>query len=224
MNRIKSLAFVLVAGVILAACSKDRQDPLGPEGGDGLTEGRLTRGADRPNLLVSSSNSDSACQAVDEEVFSAYVKAGSSFSAGSELAEAVRVTGDYSGYITVEGSSLLTETYIRYNLKLTFYDYSDAGSIFIGGGLRYYGALNLISNHWVRQEVSVQGELKFAGSYSGFITFIAFLIPTDDQGDLLSVFAPDSVLENFFPDGRVKIDSGGNTHTFNPYPVFMDGQ
>ena len=222
MNRIKSLAFVLVVGVTLTACSKDRHDPLGPGDGDGLTEGRLTRGADRPNLLVTSSNSDSACQAVDEEVFSAYVQAGSSLSAGSELAEALRLTGGYSGYITVEGSSILTETAVRYNLKLTFYDYSDAGSIFIGGSLRYYGYLNLISNHWVRQNVSVQGELKFAGSYSGFVTFIAFLIPTDDQGDLLSVFAPDSVLANFIPGGSVKIESGGNTYTFNPYPVFME--
>lgn len=222
MNLIKFLTFVLVLGVILTACSQGRQDPLGPGDGNGLTEGRLTRGADGPNLLVTSSNSDSACQAVDEEVFSAYVKAGSSLSAGSEMAEAVRMMGDYSGYIIIDGSSILAETSVRYNLKLTFYDYSDAGSIYIGGGLQYYGSLNLISNHWVRHDVSVKGELKFAGSYSGFITFFAFLLPTDEQGDLLSVFAPDSVLENFIPGGIVRINSDGYTYFANPYPVFLD--
>ena len=221
MSRIKSLAFVLVVGMIFFACSKGRQDPMGIDDGNGLTEGRLTKGTSGPNLLVTPSNSGSACQIIDEEIFSTYLKASSVLSAGSELDEAVRVTGDYSGYIVVDGSSTFSGRAILYNFDISFYDYSDSGLIFIGGGLQCAGSLNYFFDDLVRQDVLVNGEIKFAGSYTGFIKFNRFILHVDNQGNLISIFAPDTVLENIIPRGTVTINSGGNTYTLNPYPVIV---
>ena len=73
----------------------------------------------------------------------------------------------------------------------------------------------------VRKDVHVNGEIKFAGSYTGSIKFNRFILHVDNQGDLISIFAPDSVLEDIIPAGSVTINSGGNTYILNPYPVIV---
>ena len=221
MECIKLSAFVLVLVVILAACSQGRQDPLGPGAEGGLTEGRLSRGADGPNLALTSVNSDSAIQVIDEEVFSAFLKARSAVPAGSQAAEAVRITGDYSGYALVDGSTTLRELTAEYELKLTFYDYSHAGSIYIGGSLRYMGSANVVSYQELKQRIVVYDEIKVAGSYTGFVRFFGYLLPSDNTGNLISVFAPMEVLEEIDREGTVTFRSEENTFTFNPYPLIL---
>ncbi len=221
MNRIKYLVFALVFGVAFICCSQDRQDPLGPGGESGLTEGRLTLGADGPNLMIDSVNVLTACQAIDEEVFTAFVKAGFAKPAGSETAEAVRMMGDYSGYAVVSGSSTLSDTYIAYDIKLEFYDYSEAGSIYIGGALRYIGSKFKIADGWTVRNPRVTGQIKVAGPYTAYFQFNSLLLPTDDQGNLISIFAPNNVLESLIRGGSVSISSGDYTYFQNPYPEPM---
>ena len=210
-------------GVALASCSQGRQDPLGAGSESGLTEGRLTLGASGPNLMIDSVNVLTASQAIDEEVFTAFVKAGSAKPAGSETAEAVRMMGDYSGYAIVDGSVAVTGTSVSYDIKLTFYDYSNSASIFIGGGLQYLGSVDVISNRGIVQDVFVNGEIKFAGSYTGFVKYSNFLLPTDAQGNLISVFAPVDVLMNLSRGGSLTFNSGGNRYVLNPYQVIRGG-
>ncbi len=219
MNRIKSLAFMLVLGVIFFACGEGRQDPTGPDPESGLTEGRLTKGTDGPNLVVTLSNAASASQVINEAVFAALPKAAYAAARDPSITEPVRMTGDYSGYAVVDGSGTMVETSMKYDFKLTFYDYSDDGSIYIGGSLQYLSSI--VNQGEQKKIVYVNGEIKFAGPYTGFINYNNLLLPIDGSENLISIFAPDPVLEDILRGGSVTFNSGGNEFTLNPYPVII---
>jgi len=218
MNRIKSLSLLLVLGVIFFACGEGRQDPTGIDEGSGLTEGLLTKGTDGPNLVVTLSNADSASQVINEAVFAALPKAAYTVARDPSITEPVRMTGDYSGYAVVDGSATMVETSMKYDFKLTFYDYSDDGSIYIGGSLQYLSSS--VNQGPIKKIVDVKGEIKFAGSYTGFIKYNNFLLQIDGGENLISIFAPDSVLEYVLHGGSVTVKSGDNTFALiNPYPI-----
>ena len=219
MNRIKSLAFMLVLGVIFFACGEGRQDPTGIDGGSGLTEGLLTKGTDGPNLVVTLSNADSASQTINEAIFAALPKAAYAVISDPSITEPVRMMGDYSGYAVVDGSATMVETSMKYDFKLTFYDYSDDGSIYIGGSLQYLSSF--VNQGDTQKIVYVNGEIKFAGPYTGFIKYNNFLLPIDGSENLISIFAPDPVLEYVLRGGSVTFNSGGNEFTLNPYPIII---
>ena len=220
MNRIKSLSLLLVLGVIFFACGEGRQDPTGIDGGSGLTEGLLTKGTDGPNLVVTSTNLDSAIQTVNEAVFAALPKAAYAVSFDPSITEPVRMTGDYSGYAVVDGSVTMVGTSMKYDFKLTFYDYSDDGSIYIGGSLQYLSSS--VNQGVLKKIVDVKGEIKFAGSYTGFIKYNNFLLQIDGGENLISIFAPDPVLEYVLHGGSVTVKSGDNTFALiDPYPIPM---
>ena len=218
MSWIKSLSLMLVLGVFLFACNKGRQDPLGLDLGNDLAEGRLTKGTDGPNLVVTSTNFDSAFQTINEAVFVIFPKAAYTVMRDPSITEPVRMIGNYSGYAVVDGSATLADTSIESNLTLTFYDYSDEGSIYLGGSLQFQGYIYL---QWgVTRGVYVNGEIKFAGLYTGFIKYNDFLLPTDEMGELISIFSPNSVLENILYGGSVTVNSGENKFTLiNPYQI-----
>ncbi len=218
MNRIKSLSLLLVLGVIFFACGEGRQDPTGIDGGSGLT---LTKGTDGPNLVVTLSNADSASQAINEAVFAALPKAAYAVARDPSIKEPVRMIGDYSGYAVVDGPGIIVETSTNYDFKLTFYDYSDGGSIYIGGSLQYLSSI--VNQGDTQKIVYVNGEIKFAGPYTGFIKYNNLLLPIDGSDNLISIFAPDPVLEYVLRGGSVTFNSGGNEFTLNPYPVIIPG-
>ena len=214
MSRIKSLAIMLVLGVIFFACGEGRQDPTGIDGGSGLT---LTKGTGGPNLVVTLSNADSASQVINEAVFTALPKAAYTVALDPSITEPVRMMGDYSGYAVVDGSATMVETSLKYDFKLTFYDYSDGGSIYIGGSLQY--SSSFVDQGDTQKIVYVNGEIKFAGTYTGFIKYNNFLLPIDGSENLISIFASDSVLEDILYGGSVTFNSGGNEFTLNPYQI-----
>ena len=216
MNRIKSLAFMLVLGVIFFACGEGRQDPTGIDGGSGLT---LTKGTDGPNLVVTLSNADSASQTINVAIFAALPKAAYAVISDPSITEPVRMMGDYSGYAVVDGSATMVETSMKYDFKLTFYDYSDDGSIYIGGSLQYVSSS--VNQGEQKKIVYVNGEIKFAGPYTGFIKYNNFLLPIDGSENLISIFAPDQVLEDVLRGGTVTFNSGGNEFKLNPYPDIL---
>ena len=212
-NRIISSAFVLVLAMIIGSCGEGRQDPLGVDEGSGLDEGQLTRGADGSNFVVSLSNQASAGQEINEEVASAFAKAFATISAAGRLSEPARVTGDYSGYFVVNDSSTLNEAEksLGYDFKATFYDYSDAGDVYLGGALLYSGS-------W-QSDILITGTVKFAGTYGGFIEYNNFRIPTDDNGNMISIFAPCETFLTVTRGGSFTFKSGDNILILNPYPV-----
>ena len=218
MNRIKSLSLLLVLGVIFFACSEGRQDPTGIDEGSGLTEGLLTKGTDGPNLVVTLSNADSASQVINEAVFAALPKAAYAVISDPSITEPVRMMGDYSGYAVVDGSATFADTSIENNLRLTLYDYSDDGLIYLGGSLQFQGFIYL--NWGVTRSVRVNGKIKFAGPYNGFIEYNNFLLPTDEGGNLVSIFASIRELSKINRGGSVTVISGENEfRLINPYPV-----
>ncbi len=216
MNRIKSLSLLLVFGVIFFACGEGRQDPTGIDGGSGLT---LTKGTGGPNLVVTLSNADSASQTINEAIFAALPKAAYAVALDPSITEPVRMMGDYSGYAVVDGPGTMVETSTNYDFKLTFYDYSDDGSIYFGGSLQYLSSI--VDQGEQKKIVYVNGEIKFAGLYTGFIKYNNFLLPIDGSENLISIFAPDSVLEDVLRGGTVTFNSGGNEFIFNPYPIII---
>ena len=218
MNRIKSLSLLLVLWVIFFACGEGRQDPTGIDEGSGLTEGLLTKGTDGPNLVVTSTNLDSAIQTVNEAVFAALPKAAYTVARDPSITEPVRMMGDYSGYAVVDGSATMVGTSMKYDLKLTYYDYSDDGLIYLGGSLQYLSSM--VDQGVLKKIVDVKGEIKFAGPYTGFIKYNNFLLPIDGGENLISIFAPNSVLVDVLRGGSVTVKSGDNTFALiNPYPV-----
>ena len=179
MPRIRFLTFVLVLGVIVSACSEGREDPLGV-GDEILTEGKLSTDGDGPNLMINSENTLGACQTVNEVVFNTFIKTVLTRPAASETVEAVRIMGDYSGYLVVDGSVTLSGTSLLYDIKVTFFDYSDSGSVYIGGALSYVDFLKKVSDDWFSRDAKVTGLIKVAGPYSGYFQYNGFLLPADD--------------------------------------------
>ena len=68
---------------------------LAPSAGD-LAGGSLTKGGYGTNTLVTTANSDSAFQKLNEELFNAFKKGANTLSA-SQPDEQIRIMGDHSG-------------------------------------------------------------------------------------------------------------------------------
>lgn len=216
MNRIKSLFPMLILCLIFFACNKGRQDPLGPDPESGLTEGLLNKGTEEPNLVVTGSTLDTAIQVVNEAVFAALLKGADVVCFDLSMTEPVRQLGDYYGYMVAGGSATWADTTIDYSLKLTFYNYSDDGFIYLGGSTQFQ---SIMKTRGVTKNVLAEGKIKFAGPYAGFITYNNFMLPTDEAGNLISIFASDDVLMHTPRYGTVTVDSGENTFNLNPYPI-----
>ena len=221
MNWIKLADAVFILGVALAACNEGRNDPLaGGDEGD-LPEGRLTKGTNGPNLAVTPTQYDSACQEINEEVFSAFAKAGVALSLRPKSEEPVRFFGDYSGHAVVDGSASYSEASVQYDCKVIFYDYSDSTTTFLGGSLQYQGYVANVSYWHLIRTAIVDGEIHFAGRYAGSMNYFDFELPTMN-GDLISLFAPTNILrDSVRRRGKIIINSGGNTFTINPYPLIL---
>ncbi len=222
MNRFINLVATLALGVIVTACSQGRQDPFGPNDQGGSNGDYLTKGGDGPNLVITDDNKLSACQKIDEKVFALFFNAASALSTGPQkTGEAVRIFGTYWGYATVSGSTSSNQdsTTFAYNLNLKLYDYSDSGSIYIGGNLQYASSGIFFHGKWVNTLILISDSIQFAGAYTGSIKFDGFRLPTDTLGQLISLFAPAIILKSVERQGFVTIKSGGNRFVLNPYPI-----
>ena len=220
MNRIKSLSVLLVLGTIFFACSGGNKDPMGIDQQDNeLTEGRLTVSGDGPNTVVSTSNADSASQIINEAALLAFQKAAYAFDVRPSLVEPVRMDGSYNGYAVVDGSAEKVGGINNYNLKATFYDYSDDGSVYIGGILQFQGSMD---KQGITKDIHVDDEIKFAGPYSGSMEYNNFRIPIDNMGNIISIFAPCEVIAEIECEGTITFRSGSNDIIKNPYPIVVN--
>jgi hypothetical protein len=126
------------------------------------------------------------------------------------------VTGNYGGYALVGGTVTAgaTKESHDYDLDVTFYNYSDEGYIFLGGALQYSGS--------VYEDVYVNGTVKFAGSYKGFMQYNGFRIPVDEFGSMINIFAPCDSLARIIKGGNITYRSDGNVFDLNPYPFVRE--
>ncbi|HUU28942.1 MAG TPA: hypothetical protein VM123_14115 [archaeon] len=190
--RIKSFGFLLVLGIAFAGCGDNNNEPLGVDSGS-----TLTKGADGPNVVVTEQNGGTVRELMTGVVLKAFDKALAALASGTQLAATARITGDRSGYAQVDGSSTTGETAVNYDFTLKFYDYSDNGSLFIGSSLSYKGDVSVIAGK-VYTKTTLNGEVKFAGPYSGSIKYSEFI---SQNGESTS---------------SVVFTSGGKTFTYNP--------
>jgi hypothetical protein len=229
MNSIKlAMAELLAFGLILCACSEGRNDPLGIVDSD-LAGGRLIKGGNGANTVVTPANSDSAFQEINVELFSAFNKAANTLS-GSQPDGPVRIMGDHTGYAVIEGSvdfivtNFTKEERIVCDFEATFYDYSDTGKTFIGGVIDF-GGYSILKNNRVIPLPILENEIKFAGSFSGSVKYSFFRILADlNDGHLLNIFEEGGALRNLdrlgHRQGYFDFTSGGETFRVQPYPKF----
>jgi hypothetical protein len=209
----KHIFFLLVFAAILVACSEGGQDPVRAEGVIESMDGRLSKGASGPNITVSLDNLGHVAQDLNEVVFSTFIKQMSALE--SSPTDTVRINGNYSGYAIIDNSPTLnqTEKSLGYNVKLTFFDYSEGGQIFMGGAFLLAGSFP--------GNIFVAGNIQFAGTYGGSAAYNNFMIPTDEMGNIISIFSPCAVIASIEHSGSVTFRSGGNTIVRNPYPVVV---
>jgi len=222
-SRIKPCFFALLfaAAAVWTTCSKDRGDPLSVAGGTGDFGGSLASGKNGPNLAVAEQNSLEFCWAIFHELYPSFLKAVNGTAIVPISGDQVRILGTYTGYAIASLPPKTSGTSVTVNdLELTYFDYSESGTIFLGGKAVYSGEftkndLSLIPKGFVIEK----GELAFAGSYSGTVKFDDFRIFFDSWGVMINFITElDSVI-CFLPlQGDMFIESGDNSLLFfNPY-------
>jgi hypothetical protein len=225
MDIVKLAMTALIAfGLIFAACGGDGNEPVGPGDSD-LAGGKLTKGGNGANTVVTLAKSDSAFQEINEELFSVFNKASNELIKVVSVAQ-LRILGDHTGYAIIDGSadftvsSFTNENMMEFNFDATFYDYSDTGKTYIGGIMNYTGhSLITATNDVIPRWLIAEGEIKFAGPFGGSVEYHYFRIITEvDDGSLLSIFLPDSILMLYAPQGYLTVESGGESFVLEPYP------
>jgi hypothetical protein len=228
MNSRKLSAYVFVLGVLFAACGGDGGDPVAPEDSD-LAGGKLTKGGSGANTVVTLANSDSAFQELNEVLFNVFHKASNELIKVNAV-DQLRMLGDHTGYAIIDGtadftvSSFTKQRRMAFNFDATFYDYSDVGRTYIGGVINYSGHSRITAtDDVIPQWLIAEGEIKFAGPFGGSVEYHYFLIITEvDDGSLLSIFLPDSILARYQNQGYLNFTSGGNTFFLQPYPDLVN--
>jgi hypothetical protein len=223
MNSIKiTMTALLIFSLIITACGGDGNDPLGP-GDSGLAGGKLTKGGNGANTVVTWDNYNSAFQELNEELIGAFNKAANTLS-GSQPDGPVRIMGDHTGYAIIEDSvyfmvtNFTKEERMMCDFEVTFHDYSDAGSTFIGGVLECDGYFRLLTNKQIPFPV-LEGEIKFAGPFSGSAKYHFFSILCDENdGHLLNIFTEREEILDLYRQGYIDFTSGGVTFQVMPYP------
>jgi len=221
-TRLLIFALFLAAAALWAGCSSGRGDPLAAGDRAGDYGGLLISGADGPNLAVTDQNRLDLCQEVFSQLYSVYLKAVPAVITSPVVANGVRVLGNYKGYAVVRDltdipDSLENNQTLYFDLTVTFFDYSESGLLYIGGGVGCSTSMKKSGNQWLQEDLLLSDGLAFAGNFSGSIEFEDFLLPVDPAGGLISFDADEGVLGSHRLTGNVVIKSGDQTFRFNPY-------
>jgi hypothetical protein len=212
----------ILAGALISACGGKNDDTVSP-GAAGDAGGSLTMGSERANTVITEQNKKSACEDVFKVIYTVYNKSFLTMISADDYLSSMRIEGSNYGYAVTEGFSELSgNTIDGVDLKfdLTFYDYSDNGKLYLGGKLTFESHMDYKDESWVSRYVHVDLKAAFAGDYKGMMQFENMLFPVNENGQLFSVFAADSVLSVQPYDGKVIITSGSNTISFNPFYRF----
>lgn len=213
------IPLVLIASGLLVGCSENRSDPLSAGQGTLDYGGALSMGQNRPNIPVTEDNKYEFCRDIFEEIFPSFEKSWMEHATSPVSENTVRILGDYYGY-AISGSP--TDTTVSFEdvsgLKITYYDYSEFGVMYLGGKIGFTGTWEKQAHRTVPKNIILTGKVDFAGDYSGSIEFINFQFFFDSEGELLDVVSEaDSVLARLSHRGNVKIVSGDKTILFNPF-------
>ena len=213
------ILLVLIASGLLVGCSENRTDPLSAGLGTLDYGGALTMGQNRPNILVNEDNKWELCRDIFDEIFPSFEKSRLVHTTSPTSENTVRILGDYYGYAIIDSPADTTisgETVT--SLKVTYYDYSEFGVIYIGGMIGFTGTVEKQGSRSVPKNIVLAGEVAFAGDYSGSIEFVNFQLFFDSEGELFDVVSEaDSVLARLWCRGYVKIVSGDKKIWFNPF-------
>lgn len=172
MQRVKVLAFLVLAAFLAFSCSKD--DNSTPTGG-GSSTGNSSAGSlaahTGNNTTVTETNVDTVTQLITTKASDVFSRAMTKVSYGAskpavDIILAGDVTGTKSGKAVVNGKYTISsdQKSFTYNFTCTFYDFSDDNALFLGGAIVYTGYYNLTTNVY---DLTYKGGLKFNGTYSG---------------------------------------------------------
>ena len=219
------IPLVLIASWLLVGCSENRTDPLSARLGTLDYGGALTMGQTRSNILVNEDNQYEFCRDIFDEIFPSFEKSRIMHTTSPTSENAIRILGNFYGYAISDSHADTTISGETVNsLKVTYYDYSEFGVIFIGGKIGFSGTVEKRVNRIVPKNIVLNGKVAFAGDYSGSIEFVTFQMFFDSNGEMFDVVSEaDSVLARLPHQGYVKITSGDETVWFNPFyrePVF----
>jgi hypothetical protein len=171
MQKVKVLAFLVLAAFLAFSCSKNDDSSTGDSNtGGNSNAGSLSSHAGK-NLTVTESNADSVSAIVMQttsEVFGkAIAVAGSGLTKPAiDIPLSGTVNGTISGHASVSGKYVVSTDYstIQYNLTCTFFDYSDDSVLYYGGATNYAGSMVMETSAY---NLTFKGGLKFNGTYQG---------------------------------------------------------
>ena len=225
MSGIKLAAFALLAGCLALSCgSGNKEDPLAAELGS--TEGRLTMGGNGSNQAVTQANGLNVAQTMNVALFAVYTKTVQAMTKDPQVTANLRITGNYSGYAIADGGGTIDTTggtTQTFSFKLTLFDYSDDGSLFYGGVLECTGLIVWSGTRGAAKNVFIQDTIVFAGNYKATADYDHFMLPTDSNGNLVSLFDTAGLSQIPNRDGEITFTSNGNLVKVYPYAAKPGG-
>jgi hypothetical protein len=215
------LTFVYLATLVIS-CGGDREDPFSASQLATEYGGQLTLGGGRVNTPVSEENKLVVCQILNSEVFGLCLRALGGIGDTPQAMDTMlvtRISGAYSGYAQVQGNRKLRQDQktFDFNFHVSLYDFSDSGSVFMGGELGASGFLTIEDGMFTNARLYLSDGLAFTGNYTGALEYNSMKMPVNTCNELSSVLAQ-AELTNFTLEGGSQTLIYGDTHIrFNPY-------
>lgn len=217
---LSGLLLVLLALSLSVSCGGG-DNPLSSDNDAAEFGGTLTMGGNGVNAAVSEMNKQALSQSVLDQIYAGYARAFRAIVTGDAAeGEPFRAVGGYYGNADTEGFDELNQNGsggYDYSFELTFHDYSNSGSVFLGGKLKFGGSMRRVGENWIPGDVFVDKSLAFAGNFRGSALFEDLLVPMDSSGRFISVTASAQELVGHPYNGQMVLRSGEVSLRFNPF-------
>lgn len=221
--KIKHLCFILpIIGLTVISCGGDRGDPLSSDQNATKYGGSLTLGSGRANTPVSEETKLPICQILNSEIYGLCLRCLNGISNTPQTVDSLSITrlsGGYSGYVTVLGRKDLRadNKTADFNFKITFFDFSDSGSVFMGGELGASGYIAAQGESISSIRIVLSDGLAFTGNYTGAVEYNSMRLPINSIGLITSVYASKAELRYYAVEGSQTLIYGDTSFRFNPY-------
>ncbi len=211
---------------LMAACGGDRGDPVSTGQNATGYGGSLTLGASRANTPVSEATSLPICQILNSELYGLFLRTLNGIANTQQTVDSIpvtRISGRYSGYVQARGYMDLRDDNKTsdFDMRLTFYDFSDSGFVFMGGELNFKGYVADGASYKIFRLVISDG-LEFAGNYKGAVEYNTMRLPINVCETLTRVDARFMELKDFPNEGSQTLIHGDTRIRFNPYYRLYD--
>ena len=220
---IKLLRFVSLLLIVLAAsCGGDRGDPLSSDQNSTEYGGSLTLGSGRANTPVSEETKLPICQILNSEIYGLFLRSLDGIANTPQTVDSLaitRISGSYSGYVKVQGRKDIRadNKTADFNFKITFFDFSDSGSVFMGGELEVSGYIVAQGSSISSIRIVLSDGLAFSGNYTGAVEYNSMRLPIDSSGLITSVYASKAELHYYAVEGSQTLKHSDTSFRFNPY-------